>query len=366
VRGVFEKPKGSGVWWINYQDAAGARHREKVGRESVAVEAYYQRRQEIREGKFQAPRTASHGPTFRELASSRMQHKRTRIRPKSYRADEIRLEPLLTLYGDLPAASITAVTISQMLAGLVEMGRATGTANRYRSLLSSVFAHGVEAGSIQVNPVAKVERYRESPGRIRFLTDKEEPRLRKSICKIHPTGLAEFELALNTGMRRGEQYALRWSDVDVEHQTLIVPESGKTGSRHIPLNRTALAAIARLRRQTAGAPFVCPDRGAEEQRDFRRWFEAACAEAKILDFTWHDLRHTFGSRLAMAGADVRSIQELMGHKGIQTTLRYMHLSRGHLHSAVDTLVKERPKKAGAWHLHGTRAKTRNARIVAIA
>lgn len=366
MRGVFEKPKGSGVFWINYYDADGVRHREKIGRESIAEDAYHQRRQQVREGKFVAPRTASYGPTFRELANSRMQYKKTRIRPKSYYADQIRLEPLLDLYGNLPAASITAVTISQMLAGLVEKGRAKGTANRYRSLLGSIFARGIETGALLVNPVSKVERYQESPGRIRFLTDDEEPRLRKSINKIHPSGLAEFDLALNTGMRRGEQYALRWSDVDIEHHTLIVPESGKTGSRHIPLNDTAIKALKWMRRQTAGSPFVSPDRGAEEQRDFRRWFKAACTDANVLNFTWHSIRHTFGSRLAMAGNDLRSIQELMGHKEIQTTLRYMHLSRGHLHSAVETLVKVKQKKASSWHPDGTRAKARRRRIIAIA
>lgn len=70
----------------------------------------------------------------------------------------------------------------------------------------------------------------------------------------------------------------------------------------------------------------------------REWFEVACRKAGILDFTWHCLRRTFASRLVMAGVPLRTVQELMGHKTIQMTIRYSHLSPGHMQEAVDKLV----------------------------
>ena len=73
------------------------------------------------------------------------------------------------------------------------------------------------------------------------------------------------------------------------------------------------------------------------QRDWRRWFEVCVKEANIENFTWHDPRHTFASRLVMAGVDIRSVQELLGHKSILMTMRYAHLSPAHQQANVEKL-----------------------------
>jgi site-specific recombinase XerD len=70
----------------------------------------------------------------------------------------------------------------------------------------------------------------------------------------------------------------------------------------------------------------------------REWFDPAVAEANVADYTWHKNRHTFASRLAMAGVDIRTIAQLMGHGTIQMSMRYAHLSPDHNQSAVDRLV----------------------------
>jgi integrase len=86
----------------------------------------------------------------------------------------------------------------------------------------------------------------------------------------------------------------------------------------------------------------------------REWFEQALAEAKITNFRWHDLRHTFASRLVMAGVDIRTVQELMGHKTIQMTLRYSHLAPQHQLEAVQRLCDTGGAQNGAT---GTRTST---------
>lgn len=76
----------------------------------------------------------------------------------------------------------------------------------------------------------------------------------------------------------------------------------------------------------------------EPLRGYKHWFDAAVKEAGIKDFTWYCLRHTFASRLAMAGVDLRTLAELMGHETIQMTMRYAHLAPSHTLAAVERLV----------------------------
>jgi integrase len=220
--------------------------------------------------------------------------------------------------------------------------------------MSTVFAYGKLTGRVRKNPVAEVAKYKEPEGRIRFLSDEEEADLRKSIRELHPSREAEFDLALNTGMRRGEQFRLAWENVNLKRKVITV--HGKTGRRHIPLNSAALAALAHLRKRNDGgaasvtaahgprpatdANHVNPEyRYGDGQKDWRRWFEDCIDDACIENFRWHDLRHTFASRLVMAGVDLPTVQRLMGHKTIAMTMRYAHLAEGHVTAAVERLVK---------------------------
>jgi site-specific recombinase XerD len=335
MRGVFEKPKGSDIWWINYYDADGKRHREKIGKQSIAIEAYLHRRTEVREGKFAAPRVAT--LTFRKLADLAIADKRLRLARRSWQKDEQRIKPVNDAIGEVSADRVTSGQIEAFLAKLRENKKCSGaTANRYRSLISSVYSFGVRADKVRLNPVAKVRRYKESEHRIRFLDAEEEQALRAAVRAQSEEREAELDLALNTGIRRGEQFGLKWENVDLERGVLTV--KGKTGRRHVRINATARAAIETLWRSSNGSAFVCPEARREDQDDWRHWFEDAVRTAKIDNFRWHDLRHTFASRLVMAGVDLSTVQKLLGHRSIVTTQRYAHLSEGHEQAAVDRLV----------------------------
>lgn len=346
MRGVFERPKGSGVYWINYYDADGVRHRERIGRQSVAEEAYLQRRIEVREGKFRPPRAKS--ITFRELAELALADKKLRGRsPATIASDRRRLPNLNARIGNLPAERVAPARIEALLAELVAEGRCGSTANRYRSLASSVFSFGVRTAKVRANPVARVLRFRESPNRIRFLDTSEENALRKEIRKISPQYEAEFDLALNTGIRRGEQFQLKWKDVNLERGVLTV--WGKTGRRHVPINGGARQALEKLWPLSNGSAFVCAEAKRDGQSDWRRWFEEARAAAGVDDFRWHDIRHTVASRLVMAGVDLTTVQKILGHKSIVTTQKYAHLSAQHERNAIGKLQLVR-------HSDGTSAK----------
>jgi integrase len=134
-------------------------------------------------------------------------------------------------------------------------------------------------------------------------------------------------------MRRSEQYSLTWDCVDLVRRQVTIPRSKHGGIRYIPLDNTALEALLSLRKRGdgTGPVMVLAESGhgfvaGHPLKTPREWFDAACRKAGILDFTWHCLRHTFASRLTMAGVPLRRVQELMGHKTIAMTCRYAHLA----------------------------------------
>ncbi|MFZ0636715.1 MAG: tyrosine-type recombinase/integrase [Candidatus Acidiferrales bacterium] len=337
MRGIFERPPRSGVFWISYTDGAGQRHREKVGRRDEALATYFARRRQVLEGNYVPPEARRRALTFRELANAAISHRKLRLRPMSLRSDLSRLGFLLRSIGAVPAAGLTVDAIEKVLDSLLERRELTGsTANRYRSLLSAIFSYGVRTGRIPSNPLALVKRFREGEIRVRYLRDDEEKKLREAIRATCPEREAELDLALYTGMRRGEMFTLRWRDVDLARNTIAV--RGKTGLRNVVVNASARKALELLgARRRAGAVFVCAETQSENQRDWRRWFEDAVKTAGIDDFHFHDLRHTFASRLAAAGVDLRTVQQLMGHASIVVTMRYSHLSPDHRQAAAEKI-----------------------------
>ena len=142
------------------------------------------------------------------------------------------------------------------------------------------------------------------------------------------------------GLRQAEQFRLRWCDVDLVNLVLTVPRSKNGETRHGHLNETAIA-ILRDAPSRCVSKWVFPSRtGAtplEPHNFLHRVFVPALGRAAITGFRWHDLRHTFASRLVMAGADLPTVKDLMGHKTLAMTLRYSHLSTAHRVAAVRML-----------------------------
>jgi integrase len=196
----------------------------------------------------------------------------------------------------------------------------------------------VRNSKLSANPVRLVKPRKENNERVRFLEAEEENTLREKIQKLYPDHEPEFDIALHTGMRRGEQYRLRWQDVDLKRGIITVTLSKHGEARHIQINSVARAALIRLRERGSGIGYVCPGQEGPRNRDWRHWLEDAVEKAGIPNFRWHDLRHTFASRLVMAGAPLRAVQVLLGHKCIETTLRYSHLGDTHLHESVERLT----------------------------
>lgn len=130
-------------------------------------------------------------------------------------------------------------------------------------------------------------------------------------------------------------------DVDLSRRILTVRKT-KNGdpTRHVPLNAIALEAFHDLRRRGKGKGPVFGDTESVYIKNTREWFVPCAKKAGLEDgYTWHCNRHSFGSRLTMAGVDLRTVAQLMGHRNIQMTMRYSHLAPDHQQNAVDRLVE---------------------------
>ncbi|MFY9268701.1 MAG: site-specific integrase [Candidatus Manganitrophaceae bacterium] len=228
-----------------------------------------------------------------------------------------------------------------------DKGREPGTVNRYTDFLRHVFYLAIRDGLVQSNPAAKIKRFREPAGRIRFLSEGEEKLLEEKIT--NPLHWKMVRFALNTGLRQSEQFKLRWEHVDTERRTLFIPRSKSGESRTMPLNDKALE-ILRSLTSWMTSPWVFPSENSLTPMDARNFYGRVflpALEATNLkgEINWHTLRHTFASRLVMAGVDLRTVQSLMGHKTIAMTVRYAHLSDKHRLDAVNRLVSSQNQNA---------------------
>jgi len=339
-RGIFEKVPGSSVWWIRYADTMGRIRREKAGTKSSALTLYRKRKTEALEGKKLPEKLRRGNISFAEVARDTLEYSRTTKVPDAYRIDRWHMETILGWFRERGAEEITPQDIERRLNEIAEEGRKPATVNRYRALLSLVYSLAVRNGKLTVNPVRQVKPRKENNERVRFLDEKEETSLRQKIQELCPERESEFDLGLHTGMRRGEQYRLRWQDVDFKRGILTIPRSKHGELRHIQINSVARAALLKLRQHGDGVGYVCPGLEGPRNRDWRRWFEEVLKKARIHNFRWHDLRHTFASRLVMAGVPLRAVQTLLGHKRMETTLRYSHLGETHLREAVERLTEK--------------------------
>ncbi|HUX45118.1 MAG TPA: site-specific integrase [Terracidiphilus sp.] len=349
-KGIFERVKGSNIWWIRYTNEQGKRVAAKVGTFAAAVHVYERRTAAIRLGVL-LPNSPRRGAKFSELVADAI-----KFSEKHHRASKDfkqRVNLALDEFGDRVAESITTRELQDWVDEMAEQREWTGgTRNRFKSSLSTVFREGMRAGKITVNPARLIRRSKESLGRVRFLSYEEEAKLRKAIAATLPgrikdegeSAFAQLDVALHTGMRKSEQFTATWDQVDLERGFIYLSMTKNGADRFVTLNSAAVQVLRRLqeRHKRLGLP---PESTLfHSKRDGliknpRKWFATALEQAKIKGVTWHTLRHTFASRLVMAGVDLKTVQELMGHKTIAMTARYAHLAPTHKLQALETLVR---------------------------
>ncbi len=331
IRGVWERIPGSNVWWVRFRDAHGKLRREKVGRKADAVDLLNKRRNERRVGVKMPDNLRNAGLRLSVLADDIETYSKAHHRDQKHILS--RLKKIRESFGERVADSITPQEIDGWL---TKNTKKPGTSNRYRALFSLVFREALRNGKVKGNPARLVRQKREENGVIRWLKDVEDVALRTVLEQHYPKKIPELDIALGTGMRLSEQYGLTWGAVDLTHKEIRLSKTKNYSGRTIPMNSTVQSAFAEIRSRV---PKAKKTEAVFDQLP-RSWWEDALEKSGVVDFRWHDCRHTFCSRLAMKGVNLKAIQVLAGHKTITMTARYAHLDDAALRAAVDLIASK--------------------------
>jgi integrase len=240
---------------------------------------------------------------------------------------------LLPTFGEMPLESITTAMIETWIAGV---NRSPATRTKALVLMHGIFKRARKLYGLPTNPVADVEKppARRS-GDIEMFSPEDVMALVRAAASEQDAAI--YLTAAFTGLRRGELLALSWRDVNFSGQVvrvrasyadgaLTTPKSGKV--RSVPMAPDVAEALAKLgQRQSWTADdnlvFVGPGGSYLDGRALRRRYDSALKRAGLRKLRFHDLRHTFGTRM-IGKANIRRVQEWMGHADIQTTMKYLH------------------------------------------
>lgn len=271
-------------------------------------------------------------------------------KPKSIYAQQIILGWWKAEIGSYTLADISPALIGEcrdkLSTGTTSRGqRKPATVVRYLAGLSVCFTHAVkEWGWMDDTPMRKVTKPKESRGRVRFLSDDERARLLKA-CKesSNPYLYPAVVLAISTGMRSAEVRGLTWDVVDLARGRAILHETKNGERRAVAITGHALDVVKEMNKvRRIDTSLLFPSKENTPQKpqkpmDLRAPWVAALKVADIQDFKFHDLRHSAASYLAMNGASLAEIAEVLGHKTLQMVKRYAHLSEGHTARVVESM-----------------------------
>ncbi len=220
--------------------------------------------------------------------------------------------------------------------------RSNATVNRYMACLSIVLTKAVKEWQwIDENPMFKVTKLKEPRGRVRFLTDDERKNLLDECKKISHELYIVVLIAITTGARYGEIVNLKWQHIDFKNNLFHFLDTKNGDDRGVPIPHIVqeeLKAFSKVRSIKSDYIFIRPD--GKKLIYFRNQFDDAVENANISDFHFHDLRHTAASYLAMNGAGIRELAEILGHKTMAMVQRYSHLTQKHTAKLMDDMAEK--------------------------
>ena len=330
--GVFLKKN---KWFIDYK-FEGRRIRESIGPSKTVAELVLKKRKiEIAEGRYlnkkkeEREKFDDFARTFHEL------HSKVNHRPSVIRRNVVSLKNLSTMFSGKYLSEITPQLIERYkLTRITQVKPAT--VNRELTCLKCMFNKAISWNKASDNPVRKVKMLKEDNKRIRYLEKEEIPKLIDN-CAPHIKPIVI--VAINTGMRKSEIFGLKWQNISIEHGVIYLLDTKNGERREVMMNETVKKTLIAVPKNPESSYVFCHPNG-KPYTDVKNSFHTALRKCGIINFKFHDLRHTFASQLVMRGVDLKTVQELLGHKSIEMTMRYSHLSPSHKKRAVNLLDRQ--------------------------
>ncbi len=320
------KRQSSECWQMCFfLEGRRVRKSTKTSNKKIAQRIYDRTKWQIAEGIYNKQKKTD--MPFYQLVNEFLE-KHSRVEKASYKRDWYSGENLKKFFGKMPIGQITPYDLKEWRKWRKQQKTYKGTlvkkatVNRELAFLKTMFNFAVECGWIDGNPTEKMKMLRGEEKRLRILGRREVNKLIENAADhLKPIII----MAVSTGMRSGEILNLRWKHVDLSNDFIRIVNSKNGDARDVPINSYLKETLLNLKCGRSQEEFVFFRRNGEKIRCFKNAFTAACERVGITDFRFHDLRHTAASLLASGGCDIITLQNILGHKTLAMTQRYVHL-----------------------------------------
>ena len=352
TKGLYKR---GNIWWVRYCCSDGRIKRESSHSRSfkMAQAILINRKNQIQEGNEPNPKQTISNHTFGQLVE---RYLIWASRQRSFGSKKYFIQALANEFGLLPLGRFTTMAVEEFQSKTINAGKAPATANRFLATLKHMFTKALDWEMVDEEAAKKVKKVKHLPEnnkRLRYLSQDESQAL-VNACAPHLKPI--IVTALNSGMRKEEILSLEWDKhIDLIHGFILLDKTKNGSRREIPINQTVRATLKGLIRRL-DCPYVFADNKGNRFKSVTKSFKSALKRAEIKNFRFHDMRHTFASQLVMKGVDITTVKELLGHKTLDMTMRYAHLSPGHKTKAVELLDGEPPLKPTAQLLHNLKNK----------
>ncbi len=329
------------VWWMSFtHNGKQIRRSTETEDKKLAIRIFDKLKGEIAEGKwFEKPPGEDY--TFRDLMDKYMtDYSEVSKAPKSFVRDRSLKQHLLESFEDMYLTDIGSKDISEYKLKRRQEGASPRTINYELTLMSHAFNIAIRDWEwINLNPVRKVSKEKVRNQVERWLTTDEEKRL----LGASPVWLRLIiSFAISTGFRMSEILDLKWSQIDLARKEVTISEQKNAQIDTLPLNDSAINILKdRSNNCREGVEYVFPSQNQTRisNRNLFRAFESAKERAEIKNFRFHDLRHTFATRLVRSGVDIYAVQKLGRWKTLSMVTRYGHYDTDSLRSSIEVMDK---------------------------